>query len=111
MEVETQDYFRFVLALVFVVSLFGVLVLVARRYGLGHRMATRSANAKKRLSLVEVMGLDAKRRLVLLRRDETEHLVILGPHGETVIETAIAAAPASTFADLVEASTGDKPAS
>ena len=40
-----------------------------------------------RLALVEVMPIDAKRRLVLFRRDEVEHLVILGQTTETLVET------------------------
>lgn len=87
---DSPDYIRFILALIFVLGLFAMLVLLARRYGLGHRMAINSGG-QRRLRLVEVMGLDAKRRLVLLRRDGTEHLVILGPHGETVVESGIAA--------------------
>ncbi len=36
-----------------------------------------------------MIGLDAKRRLVLIRRDNKEHLLLLGPDGDTVIETDI----------------------
>ncbi len=37
------------------------------------------------------MPLDGKRRLVLLRRDGAEHLVLLGLAGDVVIERGIAA--------------------
>lgn len=46
---------------------------------------------KRRLSVVEITPLDGRRRLVLLRRDDREHLVILGATGETVVETGITA--------------------
>jgi hypothetical protein len=36
-----------------------------------------------------------RRRLVLLRRDDVEHLVILSPTGETVVETGIPVPPAA----------------
>jgi len=84
---ELSQYFRFVLALIFVLGLIGLLALIAKRYGLG--MAQTAGSGKKRLKLVEVMVLDAKRRAVLFRRDEVEHLVILGANGETVVETNI----------------------
>jgi len=106
---DVQDYFRFLLALIFVLALFGVFVVLARRYGLGPRMAARARGANKRLSLVEVMGLDAKRRLVLLRRDGMEHLIILGPHGETVVESKITPPADKTFDALLTTETGQEP--
>ena len=48
---------------------------------------------KRRLKVVEALPLDARRRLVLLQRDNKQHLVILGPNGETVIETDIKPKP------------------
>jgi flagellar protein FliO/FliZ len=39
------------------------------------------------------MPIDPKRRLVLLRRDNVEHLVILGATGETIVETNITPPP------------------
>jgi flagellar protein FliO/FliZ len=41
------------------------------------------------LGVVEASHIDAKRRLVLIRRDGVEHLLLLGPTSETVIETGI----------------------
>jgi flagellar protein FliO/FliZ len=83
-----MSYLQFVLALVFVLALIGVAAIVARRLGLGH--AAGPAGRRRRLSVEEVLPLDGKRRLVLLRRDVIEHLVILGPASETVVERCIA---------------------
>jgi flagellar protein FliO/FliZ len=82
------SYLQFALALLFVLALIGAVALVARRLGLGH--AARPAGRRRRLSVEEVLPLDGKRRLVLLRRDSVEHLVILGPSSETVVERGIA---------------------
>lgn len=98
---DNPDYFRFVLAFIFVLGLIGAVLLIARRFGLGHRM-TMNTSAQRRLGLVEIMSLDAKRRLVLLRRDDIEHLVILGPHGETLVERGITP-PAAAFASHLSA--------
>jgi hypothetical protein len=41
------------------------------------------------LSIVEVAGIDAKRRLLLVRRDDVEHLILLGGTSEIVVERGI----------------------
>src|SRR4051794_1329584 len=87
--VDLATYGQFVLALVFVLALIGLLALGARRIGLGPRMVP--SRGKKRLAMVEVLPLDPKRRIVLVRRDATEHLLLLGATHDVVIETGIAA--------------------
>jgi flagellar protein FliO/FliZ len=88
-----DDYWRFVLALAAVVGLIFAVAWVVRRLGLAGRLVTVGGK-RRRLAVVEVLPLDAKRRLVLLRRDGAEHLVLLGLGGDVVIERAIGA-PAS----------------
>lgn len=98
-----ETYWRFLLALIAVVALILVIAWVARRLGLGGRLA--AVGGKRRLGVVEVLPLDGKRRLVLLRRDGTEHLVLLGMHDDLVIERGIggeAAEPAHDFAAVLE---------
>ncbi|BDW95132.1 hypothetical protein MACH10_08170 [Thalassospira tepidiphila] len=85
---ELSAYFRFVAALLFVLGIIGVFALMARRFVPGARNINRRG-VKRRLSVVEVVPVDTKRRLVLLKRDDTEHLVMLGPNGDTVIERNI----------------------
>ena len=87
---EIEGYIRFILALIFVLALIGILTAVARRFGLGYRMANKGSKAR-RLSIVEVMPVDAKRRLVLLRRDSTDHLVLLGSGPDLLLERGIPA--------------------
>ena len=43
----------------------------------------------QRLAVVEVKQLDVRRRLVLIRRDGVEHLLLLGATGDLVIESGI----------------------
>jgi flagellar protein FliO/FliZ len=74
-------------ALLLVVGLILALAWVARRLGLMGRLG--AVGGKRRLSLIEVLPLDAKRRLVLIRRDGTEHLVLLGHVSDLVIERGI----------------------
>jgi flagellar protein FliO/FliZ len=71
------DLVRGLLALIFVLALIGVLTALARRFGLGYSNRFRG-NRGNRLSISETIPLDARRKLVLIRRDEVEHLVLLG---------------------------------
>jgi hypothetical protein len=48
-----------------------------------------AAKAPKRLDIVEQAVVDAKRRLVLVRRDDVEHLVMIGGPTDIVIESGI----------------------
>jgi flagellar protein FliO/FliZ len=89
-------YFQFVLALAFVLALIVALAYVVRRLGLGGRFVV--TGDKRRLAIVEVLPLDAKRRLVLLRRDGVEHLVLLGAASDLVIECG----SAGGFSGMIE---------
>ncbi|MDM7946205.1 MAG: flagellar biosynthetic protein FliO [Oceanibaculum nanhaiense] len=80
-----ESYLYAVLALVFVLALLGLFYLVMRRLGIGG--ALPRTRGERRLRLVEVLPVDAKRRLVLLRRDGREHLVLLGPESDLLIES------------------------
>lgn len=83
---------RFLLALLFVLALIGLFAWAARRFGLTGRLGGAVAGRSRRLRVVEVAPLDPKTRLVLLRRDEVEHLVLIGPGGGMVVESGIRAA-------------------
>ena len=66
-----------------------MLAWLARRSGLAGRIG--AAKSGRRLAVVESAPLDGKRRLVLIRRDDTEHLVLIGAETALVIESGIAA--------------------
>ncbi len=102
---ELTDYFRFFLALVFVLGLIGVFAVLGRRMGLGFPSAAVKPSAERRIGVVEVAPLDGRRKLVLVRRDDVEHLLVVSPTRETVIESGIKA-PAS-FAAALEAQQPD----
>lgn len=89
---EFEGYLRFVLALAFVLGLIGVLALLAKRFNLGFPTPMKTGKGR-RIRVIEVQPLDARRRLVLLRRDAVEHLVLIGPGQDLVIERGIPAPP------------------
>jgi flagellar protein FliO/FliZ len=79
---------RYSAALLFVVGLIALLAWLARRWlGASPTLAGRG----RRLAIIETLPLDSKQRLMLVRRDETEHLVCVGPAGVTVLETGVPA--------------------
>lgn len=81
---DWTDYLRFIFALLFVLALMGGLWLALRHFGLS---GTPLPAGRRRLKIVETLPLDARRRAIILQRDDRQHLVILGPSGETAIET------------------------
>ncbi|WP_374372795.1 flagellar biosynthetic protein FliO [Dongia sp.] len=90
-----SEYLRFVLALILVLGLILLLAWALRRFGLG---GMARPGGKKRLKVVDSIAAGPRHRLVLVRRDQTEHLLLLGPTGDLVIESGIAgAADAKTF--------------
>lgn len=86
---DITEFVKFAAALLFVLALMGGLAFIVKRFGLGQAGRLISTE-KKQLKIIEMLPLDARRKLVLLERGPHRHLVILGPSGETVIETNIA---------------------
>lgn len=80
---ELHDYLKFFAALVFVLSLMGGLAFFLKKIGLGQGAIV--TGRKKRLKVIEVQPIDARRKLVIVGHDDKEHLVLLGPSGDTVI--------------------------
>lgn len=84
---------RFLIAVVLVgLALAGFFAAVAyiRRRNPGMAFLGQSAARHQRLSVVESIALDGRRRVVLVRRDDVEHLLLLGGTGDLVVEQGIA---------------------
>ena len=88
MEIDSIDYLKFVFALLFVIGLIGAIALLAKKIGMGNR-GPMHYSRKKRLSIVETMQLDSKRRVILIRRENKDHLILLGGMTDLVIENDI----------------------
>ena len=106
---EFSTYLRFILVLVFVLGLVFLLAWVLKRFGYTGVVGKAQS---RRLRIIETALLGPKHRLVLIRRDDVEHLLVLGPNHEAVVEIGIqppaklqviAPAQASTFAPLLDA--------
>ncbi len=64
--------------------------LIARGVVAGN-LLPMGTGSNRRLAILEVRTLDLRHRLVLVRRDDVEHLLLLGPTTDLVIETGITA--------------------
>jgi flagellar protein FliO/FliZ len=80
---------RFLLAFIVVLAVIGVAAWAVRRLGsarTGHSVRGRLP----RLGVIDCAAVDSRRRLVLVRRDNVEHLVMIGGPADVVVEANIA---------------------
>jgi flagellar protein FliO/FliZ len=91
---EPTIYLRFFLALILVLGLILGLAFILRRIGYG---PGGGLTRHRRLRLVESALLDGRHRVVLVRRDDVEHLLLIGPNTSQVVERAIPAPPPAQF--------------
>lgn len=101
---EFDTYLRFILVLIFVLGLVFALGWVLKRAGIG---GGAIAGKGRRLGVVDTAFLGPKHRLVLVRRDDVEHLVLIGPNASTVVESGIGAGSGhQSFRAMVKAQDG-----
>jgi flagellar protein FliO/FliZ len=60
-----------------------------RTYGGAEGIGFFAVKPERRLSVIEQTSVDGKRRLLLVRRDNVEHLIMTGGPVDVVIETGI----------------------
>jgi flagellar protein FliO/FliZ len=85
---DGENYLRFILALLLVLGLLALAAVLLRRSGLGPKLSR-----SRRLAALESLAVSPRHRLLLVRRDNVEHLLLLGPQGDLVIETNIQSTP------------------
>lgn len=81
---------KFFLAFVVVLALIGVAAWAVRRFGGGALRSSANRGRMPRLAVIDAAPVDNRRRLVLIRRDNVEHLVMIGGPSDVVIEANIA---------------------
>lgn len=84
---EFIQFGQYVAAFAFVVGLIGLMGLGLRKYG---NPATRSRKrSHARLEVVETLPIDARSRLMIIRRDDMEHLLVKSGDRFELIEADI----------------------
>ena len=88
---DTVDPARFIFASFFVLGLLALLAIILKRYGqknFGAKLFS-AGQVGGRISIVETRYLDHKSKLVLVKRDGVEHLLLLSDGKATMIESGI----------------------
>jgi len=87
---------RFFIAFLIVLGLIGLTAWIVRRFG-GERLGAATGRGRQpRLAVIDAAAVDGRRRLVLIRRDNVEHLLMIGGPTDVVIEPNIVRAAAAT---------------
>ena len=86
---------RFFLAFLIVLGLIGAAAWAVRRFGSG-RIGGATRGRLPRLAVIDYASVDARRRRILVRRDNVEHLVMIGGPTDVVVESNIVRAVAAT---------------
>ena len=91
---DLEIYVRFLLALILVLALIAGLTWAARRFGFGGHLVP-NAGKSPRLAVVEVKTVDPRRKLVLVRCDKREYLILLGAGQDLLLERDVNVPPAT----------------
>ncbi|WP_370195423.1 MULTISPECIES: hypothetical protein [Aurantimonas] len=70
-------------------------MIVLAKKAFGGRIGTQFKGRAPRLAVMDVTRIDEKRKLVLVRRDEIEHLILIGGQNDVLLEGNILRVPAA----------------
>ncbi len=79
---------RYAIALIVVIGLLMLLRWFLRNYAVGGQLSIGRAR-QNRLTVVDQVTIDQRRRLLLVRRDNVEHLILIGGGNDLVVEPTI----------------------
>ena len=79
---------RFFIAFLIVLALIGLTAWLVRRFG-ANRLEAAARGRQPRLAVIDAATVDGRRRLVLIRRDNIEHLLMIGGPTDLVVEPNI----------------------
>jgi flagellar protein FliO/FliZ len=79
---------RFFLAFLIVLGLIGAAAWAVRRFG-STRLGGTVRGRQPRLAVIDYASVDSRRRLILVRRDNIEHLMMIGGPTDVVVESNI----------------------
>src|ERR1051325_1296389 len=79
----------FIFAFVVVLGLIGLAAWLVRRFASNRLGANTNRGRMPRLAVIDAAAVDGRRRLVLVRRDNVEHLLMIGGPTDIVVEQNI----------------------
>src|SRR6476646_11263359 len=103
--VELPTPVNFIIAFVFVLLLIGAAAWLVRRFGAA-QIDAATRGRQPRLAVIDSAAVDGRRKLVIIRRDNVEHLLMIGGPSDVVVETNIVRGAASATRDAPPARNG-----
>src|SRR3981189_2350771 len=79
----------FLFAFIAVLAMIGVAAWLVRRFATNRLGANTNRGRMPRLAVIDAAAVDGRRRLVLVRRDNVEHLLMIGGPTDIVVEPNI----------------------
>lgn len=86
---------KFFIAFLVVLALIGVTAWLVRRFAANRRGSAMARGRQPRLAVIDAASVDGRRRLILIRRDNVEHLLMIGGPTDVVVEQNIVRAAAA----------------
>jgi flagellar protein FliO/FliZ len=84
---------KFFIAFSIVLALIALTAWLVRRFG-ANRLSSAARGRQPRLAVIDAASVDGRRRLILIRRDNVEHLLMIGGPTDVVVEQNIVRAVA-----------------
>ena len=100
---------KFFIAFAVVLALIGLTAWLVRRFGANH-LGGSARGRQPRLAVIDAATVDGRRRLVLIRRDNVEHLLMIGGPTDVVVEPNIVRATGGVRETAREPSRAGEPA-
>jgi flagellar biogenesis protein FliO len=86
---QNSSIWMFILAFLAVLALIGAAAWLVRHFA-GNRLGANASRGRMpRLAVIDAAAVDGRRRLVLVRRDNVEHLLMIGGPTDIVVEPNI----------------------
>jgi len=86
-----NGYLTMIVALAIVIVLIVLAVWLIKLVGDASASVGRGRN--RRLMVIDSVAIDNKRQAIIIRRDETEHLIVIGGPNDLVVESGFEAPP------------------
>src|SRR5881398_147736 len=99
----------FLFAFIAVLGLIGLAAWLVRRFASNRLGANTQRGRMPRLAVIDAAAVDGRRRLVLVRRDNVEHLLMIGGPSDIVVEPNIVRAMPNRDQMAPRPAVGDRP--
>ena len=83
---ESADYTRTFLVLAFIMALIWLCAVLAKKFGLDKKLRGVTGGSAGRLAVTDVLYVNPKRKMLLVRADSREYVLLVSGETVTVID-------------------------